>query len=311
MQKSNKISFLVLFLSIIILLILGYVFCYKSSSLKELRSNDEKRIIFPIVKQPLQDLQPALEEPTIIEADEYEDLSINTNDNQPIIAILMDGLGTLKSIEASNFPPEISLGTTLYNESAHNDLINTNDVLLNIPLESKDNSTSNSDSQTLLISNSNEENIQKLSNILDNLKENQAVYTSSDELYTSSEKNAQLLLSQLKHRNLIYLCGKQDQNSTIYQLAEKMSFHILANDVILDEEISPEAINENLLKMEKIAKQRGYAVAIGSLYPLTLELLLKWIPSLEEKGIKIVPIHDFYNIIQQRKTLSTQEKVTE
>ena len=80
-----------------------------------------------------------------------------------------------------------------------------------------------------------------------------------------------------------------------------MSFHILANDVILDEVISTEAINEKLFELEKIAQKDGYAIAMGSSNPLTVELLTKWISSLEAKGIKLIPINDLYKITQSGK----------
>jgi hypothetical protein len=133
---------------------------------------------------------------------------------------------------------------------------------------------------------------------LQNLSDSQIIYNDSDECFIG---DAELFLSRLKEKNIIYLCGEQDKKAIVYQLAEKMSFHILANDVILDKVVSTEAINEKLFELEKVAQKNGYAIAISSSNSLTVELLNEWISSLEAKGIKLIPINDLYQITQSDK----------
>ena len=216
----------------------------------------------------------------------------------------------MKSPEILELPSEVSFGfASSAEEDINNPLINTHNIMLNIPLEPEDYSVEDNDTQALLLNNSSSENIQRLNKVLDKLQNNQGVYSLGDEKYTSSLSEVELLLDNLKQKNLVYLCGQRDKNAIVYQLAEKMSFHILANDVILDEVISHEAINKKLLELEEIAKQNGSAVAIASSYPLTIELLKNWLPSLEDKGIRIIPINDFYTITEQRKIKNIQKQV--
>jgi uncharacterized protein len=60
--------------------------------------------------------------------------------------------------------------------------------------------------------------------------------------------------------------------------------------VFLDNVRDVDAIMGQLEKLEKIAKSKGIAVAIGHPYRVTVSALEKWIPTLKDKGISIVPI---------------------
>ncbi len=226
------------------------------------------------------------------------------DDGKPIIALVIGELGMSKSNLELELPTEITFGFSSYIDISN--AYPNNQLLLNIPLQSVDYPNDDAGPQALLLKNSEQENLNRLNYVLDKKINHQGVYTSADENYTNSEKDAEFLLFNLKQRNLIYLCGILDKNNLIYQLAKKIDFHILANDVILDDIISSEAINDKLIELENIAREQGNAIAIGSSYPLTIELLKKWIPSLKEKDIKILPIKDYYKITEIRRASSLQ-----
>ncbi len=308
--KHNRLALITIILSAIILVMLTYAVFFKRIDNSEMAEFHGHKIIFPLLKQKLENLQPELQQFEFSEPEEDDSTSLNKENNEePMIALVIDGFGLIQPTENSEeLPAAVSFGVNA-STNLNDPLINIHNTMLNIPLEPEDYSVEFNDSQSLLLNNSSDENIQRLVNILDKVQNNQGVYSSGDEKYTNSLSEVELLLSNLKQRNLIYLCGQRDKNAIVYQLAEKMSFHILANDVILDEIISSEAINKKLLELEKIAKQNGSAIATASSYPLTIELLKNWLPSLEDKGIRIMPINDFYKITQQRKISNAQKQV--
>ena len=49
-------------------------------------------------------------------------------------------------------------------------------------------------------------------------------------------------------------------------------------------------IIKSLIKLETIAKKRGYAVAIGHPRKNTIKVLKQWFDTISQRGIEIVPI---------------------
>jgi polysaccharide deacetylase 2 family uncharacterized protein YibQ len=66
----------------------------------------------------------------------------------------------------------------------------------------------------------------------------------------------------------------------------------IARDVFLDDVISPDAIRAQLLETERVAKRKGYAVAIGHPHAATMETLEQWLPEAESQGFKFVPVRE-------------------
>ncbi len=286
--KYSKLSIAVMFLSICLLLIAGYVFFLKNKHDSKRAELNGQRVTF------------------VIEGFDNEVDSNVEDDGGPIIAIVIDGIGLLNPNAKLELPNQVTLGMPSYvpyKEYANNPIIMKHSILLNIPLEPMNYPEDDPDPEALLIENGDQENLVRLGSILDRAENYHAVYSSHDDKYTSSYKEARDLLQSLKNKKIIYLSGLTDKNALIYQIADKMNFYILDNDVLLDSTISREEIAEKLLKLEHLAQASGSAVAIGGSYPLTIELLNEWIPSLANKGIKIVPIQEFYKIISKRKAL--------
>lgn len=293
MVKSNKLSTVIIILSICLLLMLGYISFFKEKHDAKYAELSEQKVIF------------------IIEGIGNEvDLSVEDDDG-PIIAVVVDGIALLDPNVKLDLPSQITLGMPSYvpyKEYENNSSITKHNVLLNIPLEPLNYPVDDADPDALLIKNSSKENLERLNSILGNSTNYHALYTSYDEKYTDSYKTSKDLLSFLKDRKMIYLSGLTDKNALIYQVAEKMNFYILENDIILDSVLSKEEITTQLLELERIAQISGSAIAIGSSYPLTMELLNDWVPSLASKGIKIVSIQEFYKIISKRKALLANSK---
>lgn len=301
-MKNNQIfSRIIIILSLLILVIISYVFFYKSSELKENSLYERKTISFSIYKHKLEKLADNVK---ILESEDQEEQIESENpqiidwQTQPIITIILDRVGMTNS-DLSTLPYEINLVRDFHEQSVDDNLYKMHTTLWSIPLQTEENYL---DDQTHLFNKeTKEENLSKLENLLNKLKDNSFIYSSKDEVFTNNEESAELLISALKRSKILYLSAKTDTASVIYKIAEKNSFDIVKNDVILDEVISKESISKNLFKLEEIAKTKGHAVAVASAYPLTIDLLSKWLLTLEERGIKIMSIGDFYAIMKQRK----------
>lgn len=292
-KTSSAIATLILS-CLILLTVFCYFFCFNG--------NRDNKIIFPILKYKFEELQSEISKDE--ENDEQlEDIiqANNDSENIPIITIILSGQDLAQY--SSQIPEEINLAI---NVDESNKFTNENHFLIyNFPLEKEDITSQKSDEipnrqKTL------EQNTILINNFLDN-NDKLIFYGDNDEAFTNEEANALALLEALKNKNKNFLTLKTDKTSFLYKAAEKISFKILTNDVILDSVISVENINNNFSLLESIANSKGFAIASGIASPLTIELLKKWLDEVKDKKIKIIPIDKFNMILEKRTQEITRD----
>ncbi len=98
------------------------------------------------------------------------------------------------------------------------------------------------------------------------------------------------LMARLRRDGLLFVDSLTTPNSVGKRAAKAIDVPFLARDVFLDNERNADYINRQLATTERIAKLRGYAIAIGHPYPETLSVLKKWQGTLEFKGFRLVPL---------------------
>lgn len=98
------------------------------------------------------------------------------------------------------------------------------------------------------------------------------------------------LMARLRRDGLLFVDSLTTPNSVGERAAKVIDVPFLARDVFLDNERNANYINRQLATTERIAKLRGYAIAIGHPYPETLSALKKWQITLEFKGFQLVPL---------------------
>lgn len=76
------------------------------------------------------------------------------------------------------------------------------------------------------------------------------------------------------------------------QVATEAGVQSARRDVFLDPDRSPETVARQFERMKRLAKKRGFVVAIGHPYDATLTLLEEELPKLREQGIELVTISE-------------------
>ena len=98
------------------------------------------------------------------------------------------------------------------------------------------------------------------------------------------------LMARLRSDGLLFVDSLTTPKSVGKRAAKAIDVPFLARDVFLDNERSASYIGRQLATTERIAKLRGYAIAIGHPYPETLSALVEWQKTLEFKGFRLVAI---------------------
>lgn len=108
--------------------------------------------------------------------------------------------------------------------------------------------------------------------------------------FTEDEARMRVVLSALKDGGLLWLDSRTTARSTGGALAREMGVPYAERNIFLDNVETLPAIQAQLAEVEKTALKHGYAIAIGHPYDATVEALARWLPTLEKKGMVLVPL---------------------
>jgi polysaccharide deacetylase 2 family uncharacterized protein YibQ len=106
----------------------------------------------------------------------------------------------------------------------------------------------------------------------------------------ADEKNLTSVLNALYKRSSLFVENPQGPESMAEDVAERTSTPYLKADIHIDKSAAELDVKQQLLKLENLAKQRGYAVGIAQPYPITFGILKAWAAGLDSRGIKLVPL---------------------
>lgn len=98
------------------------------------------------------------------------------------------------------------------------------------------------------------------------------------------------VMDTLRRRGLLFLDSRTVAQTVAAQVADRYGVPNASRDVFLDNDPSLSAVRESLATLEKTAKHKGFAIAIGHPKDETLAALGEWLPTLKDKGFALVPV---------------------
>ena len=98
------------------------------------------------------------------------------------------------------------------------------------------------------------------------------------------------LMVQLRKNGYLFLDSLTSPNSVGERAAAATGVPHIERDIFLDNERNITAILAQLYRTERIAKKRGYAIAIGHPYPETMKALQFWAAKLDHTKFSLVPV---------------------
>ncbi len=112
-------------------------------------------------------------------------------------------------------------------------------------------------------------------------------------LLTRHPGHMQWLMEEIRARDdLFFVDSYTTAHSVALQMATEAGVSAVRRDVFLDPDQSPETVVRQFERMKRLARKRGFVVAIGHPYRSTLELLERELPKLREQGIELVTISE-------------------
>jgi uncharacterized protein len=109
-------------------------------------------------------------------------------------------------------------------------------------------------------------------------------------LLTSDRQRMAWVMRELSVRRLLFVDSLTTPRTAATEQARRHGVPYAKRDVFLDNELDLDRIFGRLAEVERIAKRRGYAIAIGHPHRSTIAALRRWLPTLQERGLVLVPV---------------------
>ena len=93
-----------------------------------------------------------------------------------------------------------------------------------------------------------------------------------------------------EHQGLYFVDSKTTAMTVAAKIAQEHLVPNFSRDVFIDDDPTEERIWFQLRRLNRLAKNKGYAIGIGHPRPATIKILTNYLPTLAKQGIEIVPI---------------------
>jgi uncharacterized protein len=217
-------------------------------------------------------------------------------DHRPRVALVIFGLGLdaeLTRIAIDRLPGQVTLAFSPY---AHDlpDLLAAargagHEVLLGLPMEPSDYPRLDPGPEALLTSLEPAQNLDRLRWVLSRGTGYVGLVGIMGDRFTAARAAMEPILEALKSRGLLYVDDAANSDGGAGALAHELGLAWAVADRTLDGETMAPAIDHGLADLETVAAKGGVALGLGAIYPVTLERIIDWVPSLDGKGLALAP----------------------
>jgi polysaccharide deacetylase 2 family uncharacterized protein YibQ len=212
------------------------------------------------------------------------------SNGKPRIAVVVGGLGlnaaaTRAAIE--KLPPEVTLSFVPYADGLQGwiDLARANghEVVLEIPMEPLDYPNNDPGQYTLMASAPAGETTKRLEWLLARATGYFSVTNYMGGRFVNADGAMNVLMSVMKARGLGFLDDGSAAHRAMGQAPRASA------DAVIDEQLSADAIDGQLLKLEAQALAHGQALGAGFAYPVTVDQVTRWASALAGRGYQLAP----------------------
>lgn len=213
---------------------------------------------------------------------------------QPVIAVVIDDMGVSpkRTADISSLQAPLTSSFLTYAKKLPEQIAaarqSGHEIMIHVPMQAKSNRDVAPD--VLTVNMKPEEVGKRLEEMLAKFDHVKGINNHMGSLFTEDSERLGAVMEVLKKHELFFLDSKTSAKSVGRQEAGRHGVVYAHRHVFLDNENNVDYINGQLRLTERIARKNGYAVAIGHPKSGTFQALAAWLPELEKKGIKLVPM---------------------
>lgn len=216
---------------------------------------------------------------------------------KPVIAVMLTGLGigaSATSEAIGKLPADVSLAFAPYGADLEKQTTRAredgHEVLLQLPMEPFDYPDNDPGPQTLLSDAPETNTLDRLHWLMGRFQGYVGLTNFMGAKFSASPKALKPVLDEAAKRGLMFVDDGSSARSQIAPVAASSGLPALKGDVLLDGLDKPADFDAALLRAEAAARANGQALVVGPALPMTTERLQRWLKTLEQKGIVLVPV---------------------
>lgn len=214
---------------------------------------------------------------------------------KPKIAIVIDDMGVdyVRSMRALELPSAVTMSYLPYGRKLQEQVKiakqEGHEVILHLPMEAE-NKSADPGPDYLGTDMPVEEIERRLKKNLSSFSGYEGVNNHMGSKFSQDKEKLTAVMRVLKERQIYFLDSRTASNSKAEIAAKEVGVRTAGRDVFIDDENSDKFAQDALQKIERIARKKGLAIAIGHPRDVTLKELARWIPTLDGKGLELIPL---------------------
>jgi len=215
---------------------------------------------------------------------------------RPRVAIVIDDLGGETSVSQELLRWDLPVTFSILPFTPHAKTLaleaqrKGKEIILHLPMEPQEYPNLKPGRGALLQKMDEEELLRQLSKDIEAIPYIKGVSNHMGSRLMEDPEKVKIILSELKRRELFFLDSRTTAQTKGLQTAQSIGLRVAERDIFLDHSQNEEDIREQLEKLIHLALSKGKAIGIGHPHPSTIKSLKAMIPTMQEKGIEIVPL---------------------
>lgn len=227
------------------------------------------------------------------------DLGLATTPTQRAI----DELPGQVALAFSPYSAEIAEWVKKADEKGHQSLIL-------LPMEPSTYPKDDPGPMALLTRISEKENTAHLNRVLSQAPEAVGVMNFMGSLFLTDQTLVTPLFLKLQEKGKFFITTPGIPPTYVGPMAENIGLPYLGATMDIDLNASEQSIQERLLSLEKIAREKGHAVGIIRPYPITVSAVKQWAGNADQRNIKLVPVTTILGIEENKSDEKAPEQPT-
>lgn len=221
-------------------------------------------------------------------------------DGKPTVSIIVGGLGInwgRTQAAISELPPEVTLSFAPTAQNLRSWVAKArragHEVLIELPMEPYDYGRLTPHPYVLQNEASAADNLARLDKLLARTSGYLGVMNYQGSRFATDAKAVGPIMARLEAKGIAFFEDGRLTKSEFVTSAGELSMAFGRATAQIDARMEADEITTQFMLLEATATETGKALGTGMSFPLTLDLLKEWIPTLEDKGILLAPASHF------------------